>query len=51
VPIVFAASDLDPQRDNTWRAAADFAQAKHVLLPDAELKWAATLLPNLDGTH
>ncbi|MBM4233866.1 MAG: alpha/beta hydrolase [Gammaproteobacteria bacterium] len=51
VPIVFAASDLDPQRDNTWRAAADFAEAKHVQLPDAESKWAATLLPNLDGSH
>jgi len=51
VPIVFAASDLDPQRDNTWRAAADFPAAKHVLLPDAESKWAATLLPNLDGSH
>lgn len=51
IKLVFAASDLDPQRDNTWRAAAEFPQAQHAALPDAEHKWAAILLPYLDGAH
>lgn len=51
LPIVLAASDLDPQRDDTWRAAADFPQAAHQLLPDSESKWASALLPCFDGVH
>lgn len=51
LPLMLAASDLDPQRDGMWRAAADFPQAKHALLPDAEAKWASVLLPFLDGAH
>lgn len=47
-PIVLAASDLDPQRDNTWRTAAAFTQAQRQLLPDAETKWASALLPHFD---
>lgn len=51
LPVILAASDLDPQRDGMWRAAADLPLAHHALLPDAEGKWAAALLPFLDGRH
>jgi pimeloyl-ACP methyl ester carboxylesterase len=51
LPVMLAASDLDPQRDGMWRAAADFPRAQHALLPDAETKWAGALLPFLDGAH
>jgi pimeloyl-ACP methyl ester carboxylesterase len=51
LPVMLAASDLDPQRDSMWRAAADFPRAQHALLPDAEPKWAGALLPFLDGAH
>jgi hypothetical protein len=49
LPIVFAASDLDPQRDQTWRVAASVPQAARQQLPDAESKWATTLLAYFDG--
>lgn len=51
LPIVFAASDLDPQRDNTWRAAAALPNAPRQLLPDAETKWAGALLAHFDGAN
>jgi len=49
LPIVFAASDLDPQRDHTWRVAASLPQAAQQELPDAESKWATALLAYFDG--
>lgn len=49
LPIVFAASDLDPQRDQTWRVAASVPQAARQQLPDAESRWATTLLAYFDG--
>jgi len=49
LPIVFAASDLDPQRDHTWRVAASVPQASRQQLPDAESKWATALLAYFDG--
>lgn len=49
--IMLAASDLDPQRDDTWRAATDFPQCAHALLPNEQARWANVLLPHFDGAH
>ena len=49
LPLLFAASDLDVHRDHTWRLAGQVPQAPRLLLPDAEAKWASTLLGGFDG--
>jgi hypothetical protein len=51
LPLLLAASDLDPQRDGMWRAAADFPQASMRCCPTPKPSGRARRRPSSTAAH